>query len=371
MQIAKVYVNELEARTIYGKKITKGLRGGKVSLEYAGGIWGGLVKSVAFTNGLKTVGVLNAGLEVEIPPEVTDTAGVEIMVGVCGVDGTGIVIPTIWANLGEVLEAAPADFEEADKELTPSVTEQLLSLIGPMDELGTDAKDSLVAAINEILRLAGGDIDPEAIAEALAEYLAANPIQETDPTVPAWAKQPTKPEYTAEEVGAQIANCVIYSNYDMDDISVPYSEIERAEEAGATLILIHDGMKFDYVGKDDGFVFERMYTQGNKLVTSRCYVYGDNDGWYLEEYGVMEPTSSVTSVNGKTGVVALTAGDVGALPDTTKIPTVPTKVSAFTNDAGYLTEVPEGYAKTTDVPTDAHINQLINTALGVIENGTY
>ena len=37
----------------------------------------------------------------------------------------------------------------------------------------------------------------------------------------------------------------------------------------------------------------------------------------------------------------------------------------------YLTEVPEGYAKTTDIPTDDHIKGLINTALGVIENGTY
>lgn len=33
-----------------------------------------------------------------------------------------------------------------------------------------------------------------------------------------------------------------------------------------------------------------------------------------------------------------TASEVGALPDTTVIPTVPTNVSAFTNDAGYLTE---------------------------------
>ena len=122
--------------------------------------------------------------------------------GVCGVDGTGVVIPTVWASLGEVLEAAPSDFEEADKELTPSVTEQLLSRIGPMDQLGTEAKDSLVAAINEVIRLAGGDIDPEVIAGAVTEYLAANPIQETDPTVPAWAKQPTKPSYTAAEVGA-------------------------------------------------------------------------------------------------------------------------------------------------------------------------
>lgn len=51
---------------------------------------------------------------------------------------------------------------------------------------------------------------------------------------------------------------------------------------------------------------------------------------------------------------------------------VPTKVSEFENDAGYITEQAlNGYAKTTDIPTDAHINDLINTALGVIENGSY
>ena len=47
-----------------------------------------------------------------------------------------------------------------------------------------------------------GTITPEQISEAVEEYMASNPIEETDPTVPAWAKEPTKPSYTAEEVGA-------------------------------------------------------------------------------------------------------------------------------------------------------------------------
>ena len=50
----------------------------------------------------------------------------------------------------------------------------------------------------------------------------------------------------------------------------------------------------------------------------------------------------ISSVNGHTGAVVLNAEDVGALPDTTPIPTVPTNVSAFTNDAGY--------AKTSEIP---------------------
>lgn len=48
-------------------------------------------------------------------------------------------------------------------------------------------------------------------------------------------------------------------------------------------------------------------------------------------------SAPVASVNSQTGAVTLDATDVGALPDTTPIPTVPTNVSAFTNDAGYIT----------------------------------
>lgn len=44
-------------------------------------------------------------------------------------------------------------------------------------------------------------------------------------------------------------------------------------------------------------------------------------------------SGSVTSVNGKTGVVVLDADDVGALPDDTAIPT---KTSDLTNDSGFV-----------------------------------
>ena len=59
----------------------------------------------------------------------------------------------------------------------------------------------------------------------------------------------------------------------------------------------------------------------------------------------------VTSVNSKTGAVVLNASDVHALPDDTVIPTVPTNVSAFQNDAGYLTEVPSQYVTDTELQT--------------------
>ena len=53
----------------------------------------------------------------------------------------------------------------------------------------------------EIIKGLGGT-DPDDIAKAVADYLAAHPLEETDPTVPEWAKAETKPTYSAEEVGA-------------------------------------------------------------------------------------------------------------------------------------------------------------------------
>lgn len=85
--------------------------------------------------------------------------------------------------------------------------------------------------------------------------------------------------------------------------------------------------------------------------------------------------TGVTSVNGKTGEVMLNAGDVGALSDSTVIPSktsditndsgfitaagVPTKVSELDNDAGYITDAAlTPYAKTADIPTKT--SQLTN-----------
>lgn len=58
----------------------------------------------------------------------------------------------------------------------------------------------------------------------------------------------------------------------------------------------------------------------------------------------------VKSVNGKTGVVVLSADDVGALPDTTHIPD---KTSDLTNDSGYITEadIPEVPVKSVNSKT--------------------
>lgn len=91
-----------------------------------------------------------------------------------------------------------------------------------------------------------------------------------------------------------------------------------------------------------------------------------------ELYLISGEADTITGVKGnkettyRTGNVNLTPADIGALPDDTEIPTVPTKVSAFDNDAGYLTQHQSltDYPKKTElanVATSGDYTDLINT----------
>lgn len=82
------------------------------------------------------------------------------------------------------------------------ITQAIAALSGAVER----AQESAESAEESAQRAedAAESIDKDAIEEAVVEYLDEHPVtvDETDPTVPAWAKQPTKPSYTAEEVGA-------------------------------------------------------------------------------------------------------------------------------------------------------------------------
>lgn len=173
MEIAKVHISGVEAQTIYCKAIPRGVVGAKVGLEYDGEMWSGLTKKVLFTNGLRTVELLNPGDLVVLPPEVVDTVGKNVSVGVCGTDATGkLIIPTLWTALSWVRDAVPVEADEAAAP-TPPIWAQLLAMIGNLKNLETDAKDNLVAAVNELVAR-GGDADPAEVQRIVEEYLAAN-----------------------------------------------------------------------------------------------------------------------------------------------------------------------------------------------------
>lgn len=114
------------------------------------------------------------------------------------------------------------------------------------------------------------------------------PSNETDPTVPSWAKQPSKPTYTASEVGAL-----------PDSTVIPTTTSQLTNNSG--------------------------FITGSDVPSNET-----------------DPT--VPSWAKAPTKPTYTAAEVGALPDTTVIPTVPTTVSSFTNDVPYAVANNDGYA---------------------------
>lgn len=182
-------------------KLTTGMVGATASFSFSPE-WNGMLKTAVFCGGIKK-DVILTGNTVKIPPECIRTPA--LTVGVFGhlADGT-VVIPTVMSgNIGVSIGTKPSG--DTQSGYTPDKWMQMIGMIGDLSMLTTEARNNLVAAINELAARSAGEVDPEQIRQLVQEYLAANPpqVKETDPTVPAWAKQPQKPSYTAAEVGAQ------------------------------------------------------------------------------------------------------------------------------------------------------------------------
>lgn len=176
MKIAEVKVAKTTCETTPLVPIPRGIVGAVVSIEYTDPAWDGLQKTVVFRSAV-TKDVLAAGNEVVVPAEVVSRAGVNLYMGVYGVGADGrMVIPTIWTELG-LVHGAAAPSGDASSDPSMPVWAQIQGMIGNLDDLDTDAKSSLVAAINEALTKGGGEVDPAAVQKIVEDYLKANPPQ--------------------------------------------------------------------------------------------------------------------------------------------------------------------------------------------------
>lgn len=168
MEIAKVKVSGARCTPVSVETITQGMVGATVSIEYTDPLWDGLTKTVVF-RGAVTRDVLNAGTEVSVPPEVLCLPMPSLYIGVYGVNADGtLVVPTLWANLGRIRCAADPSGDPSTDPSLP-VWAQIQALIGDLDKLDTEAKNSLVAAVNEAMQK-GGNL-PKITAEAEGKYL--------------------------------------------------------------------------------------------------------------------------------------------------------------------------------------------------------
>lgn len=184
------------------------------------------------------------------------------------------------------------------------------------------------------------------------------PSNETDPTVPSWAKQPTKPTYTASEVHALPDTTVIPSS---------------------TSQLVNDS----------GFITSAsLPTKVSDLTNDSGFIVG-------ADVPSNETDPTVPSWAKASSKPSYTASEVGALPDTTVIPSatsqlnndsgfitssaIPTNVSAFNNDVPYAVAnndgasmstmaIPKGNVDSTSTATvfTATVNGITELKTGVV-----
>lgn len=208
-----------------------------------------------------------------------------------------------------------------------------------------------------------GTPDAEAIAKAVADYLIKNPLEETDPTVPEWAKAEKKPTYTAEEVGA-IANTYLQTAINSALAQAKTSgEFDGAKGDPGKAATIQVGevttgaagtpASVSNVGTDEAAIFDFTIPRGEKGADGA-------DGKTAYAYAVE---------GGYTGTEAEFAAKLAEeMPTTLPNPNALTFTGAVTGSYDGSDPV------SVNIPsavTDDHINSLIDTKLGVIENGSY
>lgn len=143
--------------------------------------------------------------------------------------------------------------------------------------------------IEDLENRPSGDVSEEDIQNAVSDYLDKNPIsvEETDPTVPDWAKQPEKPTYTASEVGALPVDTVISGGGKTPKLLTIVELAEGEEVNSITINKCDDGTSFS----DDGWkkVGVKYTTQGkddlNDYVSLAVLV---NNGRSSNGYGTLK-----------------------------------------------------------------------------------
>ena len=175
----KVIYNKVCGRCVQSEPLTSGMVGQPIHFEYSHD-FDGLTLTAVFTNGKTTVDVLNPGAQCMIPHEVLDTVGAVVKVGIYAVKGNELVIPTVYAHIGIVLKGAdPSGDVSADPTLP--VWAQIQGIIGNLNDLTTEAKNNLVAAINEAAQTGGGgaSLTNDDIIDALYETGIINPVTDS------------------------------------------------------------------------------------------------------------------------------------------------------------------------------------------------
>ena len=139
------------------ERITTGLTGKAVTFRFGAGWENVTARTAVFEGSGVTRGCLIENGEAVIPHECLTVPGGVLRCGVYGVEGDKKT-PTVYAELGQIERGAdPSGDTSTDPTL--AVWAQILAKMGSLDDLTTEAKNTLVAAINEAAQTGGGGGD--------------------------------------------------------------------------------------------------------------------------------------------------------------------------------------------------------------------
>ena len=144
----KVRYSKVNGRCMLREPLTSGMVGQMIHFEYSHD-FDGLMITAVFTDGKNTVDVVNPGNECIIPHEVLTNVGAAVKVGIYATRGDELVIPTVYATIGTVLKGADPSGDVSIDPTLPAWA-QIQGIIGNLNDLSTEAKDNLVAAVNEV-----------------------------------------------------------------------------------------------------------------------------------------------------------------------------------------------------------------------------
>lgn len=314
--------------------------------------WAGLLKQIDFTN--KTSGEsrrISAQAEVcTVPWEVLKVEGdVSCCVRGIGADGK-LKMRTNEANLGTVLGSAQDDVPGSTSP-TPEVCDELAAKIGEPTELETSEKSNLVAAVNEVKHTADGKQDKLIAGEniTIAEDGktisatgggASNAIGYFEVTLTERDDGLYTGSKTFAQVKAEIESNKRFMFIDGYDCVFIVTRVGNAIIEFAGMLDGTDGWLWVGVASD-----ERWEIVPEVRVTLDWYNGLADDVGKRTNLTTADKSNLVAAINevkqaadGKQDKITSTNKLAYSLiSGTPTVPTVPTNVSAFTNDAGYLT----------------------------------
>lgn len=202
--------------------------------------------------------------------------------------------------------------------------------------------------------------------------------EEEDPTVPSWAKEPTKPTYTAEEVGALPDDTVIptvptnvsaFTNdagYITQNIKVlkrttipaySYSVMTGYLEDYDEVIIVLNDVTYRYYGVSNDMRYF-VATYYNKME----YLRQSTNGSWMKGSLTINNTTNTYSPTGTTAVTGQAIAQALATID------VPTKTSDLENDSGFITDISGKQDVITDLDTIRSKAENGQVAYETIEN---